>query len=116
MGDFVARNGSGHHFDHKTLVLNGAAGLVQNIMDTMGGPYNPFIIVDASGIANPGQKLNEINALHGLLAGAGVNLNRILWWDIGPHGVQPALPPGAAANNVPAPPSSEDNFSPGLFE
>lgn len=93
MGDFVALNGAGHHFDHKTLTPGGAAlQLVNdNIEPTLNGPFQPFIIVDATTIL-PAQQQNEINQLNNLLNDA--QRDRIIWWPLGPNGAATALPPG----------------------
>lgn len=101
LGDFVSRGGNGRHFDHKTLVQGGAtqAFVTGNIKPTLDGPYEPFVIIDASNIAQPQQQA-EVNNLDALLQ---VHLTpaevaRVIWWPVGPNGAAPALPAAATQN------------------
>jgi hypothetical protein len=115
LGDFVSLNGNGRHFDHKTLVQGGAtqAFVTDNIKVTLDGPYEPFIIIDSTGIPVP-QRQVEVNNLDTLLQQhlTAAEQARIIWWPVGPNGAAPALP-AAATQNWAGPPEVDAS---GLFD
>ena len=118
MGDFVALNGSGHHFDHKTLVVGGATNdfVDNNVKVTLAGTYEPFIIIDASGIANQQQQQQEITNLDNLFATRLTQAERarIIWYPVGPGNAATVLP--AAATQAWAGPPSVDTSDTNLFD
>jgi hypothetical protein len=118
MGDFVALNGSGHHFDHQTLVVGGATNdfVDNNVKVTLAGTYEPFIIIDASGIANQQQQQQEITNLDNLFATRLTQAERarIIWYPVGPGNAATVLP--AAATQAWAGPPSVDTSDTNLFD
>ena len=101
-GDYVGHSGGGRHFDHKFLPDRPNKGrtmeeeidhfVAKNVQATIGGPYEPFIIIDST-TTGAQHRPARIDAVNGKLTAD--ERSKIIWYPVGPGGAPTHVPPAA---------------------